>query len=64
MGLGASGAPRSSQLVTYYVVAVVAAIRVGEITGTKMAEYRQITGYLPYVQFYVELYQIVTSWTT
>ena len=36
--------------------------RVGEITGTKMAEYRVNTGYLPYGNFYVEMYQIMTSY--
>jgi hypothetical protein len=37
-------------------------IRVGEITGSKMAEYRVNTGYLPYGNFYVEMYQVMTSY--
>ena len=37
--------------------------RVGENTGSKVADYRRITGYLPYSRFYVELYQDVTSHT-
>jgi hypothetical protein len=36
--------------------------RVGEITGAKMAEYRVNTGYLPYGNFYVEMYQVMTSY--
>ena len=31
--------------------------RVGEITGSKVAKYRQNTGKKPYVKFHVEMYQ-------
>ena len=32
-------------------------VRVGEITGSKVAKYRQNTGKKPYVKFHVEMYQ-------
>jgi len=32
-------------------------IRVGEITGSIVAKYRQNTGKKPYVKFHVEMYQ-------